>query len=179
MLKHFPVTREVSRVFSLVIFIVYTWSIFRYLYQLPSWFLAHNIKEIAIYTAYICATSLIESVLIFLFIFVIGAIFPKRYYWGKFTTVGCLTAIVIASWGLVLQSQKPNLLDYDISNILEILVFFLLSILSAIILGNILHVKAQKFVKIIKDFTERSIIFIWLYPPIGFISLVYVIFRIV
>ena len=164
-------------VFSLILFIVFSWAIFRMLFQIPSWLYSHTKTGILFLAAYVFAFSLIESLLLLGFLLLLCFILPQRLFRGRFISQGGLLVLTCTAWALLLQYQRES---FGQSYVLELsgwLLLFLLSLLAILFASSYLFQRFNRMQTALETIADRMIVFAWLYVPVGILSSAIVILR--
>jgi len=172
-----PSRQQVFPVFSVILFIVFSWTLIREFFQVPSWMKYLNLGDILVITAYVLAFALFESLLVLGFIYLLALIFPVKIFRDKFIAQGC-TLLLVAGVGAVLLQENIDLVYH-----LEVreLIFYPLVIL----LGLVILVYALAFIfdrlnaipHLITIIADRMTVFAYVYVPLGLIALVVIILR--
>lgn len=170
-----PLWQETMYVFGGVVFIVYSWAIQGFLYQLSSLILYHQILDIISVLFYLMAFALLESLLVMGGLVLIGFILPRKWFSEGFAYKGFLTTLVAGIAMIELQSYLYSLNYYmPPMNVIYLGLGIALLTLIALIL---LFQKVPRLRKILLALEERLQIFIYLYVPLGIAGLLVVLFR--
>ena len=172
-----PSRQQVFPVFSVILFIVFSWTLIREFFQVPSWMKYQSLGDILVITAYILAFALVESLLVLGFLYLLSLVFPVKIFRDKFIAQGC-TLVLAAGVGAVLLQENIDLV-YHLK--VKELIFYPLVIL----LGLVILVYALAFVfdrlsaipHLITTIADSMTVFAYLYVPLGLIALVVVIVR--
>jgi hypothetical protein len=170
-----PYWQDTIYVFSGVIFIIYSWSVRGFLYQLPSLILYHRILDIISVLFYLMAFALLESLVVMSGLILLGFILPRKWFVEGFAYKGFLTAFVAGISMISLQGYLYSL-NYETPsmNIVYLGLFVTLVALVGLIL---LFQKLSKLQKILLIVEEQLQIFIYLYIPLGIAGLMVIFFR--
>ena len=173
----FPNSQESLPVFSLILFIVFSFTTFRMLFQIPSWLNSHSTTDIFFLASYVFAVALIECLLLFGFILLINFILPGKFFRAHFVAQGSLVITICTIWALILKFITPG---YEFANLQEPLgwlLIFMLSLLIILLAGSFLLRRYQQIEDLVDSLADRMVIFAWIYAPIGLISLCIVLIR--
>jgi hypothetical protein len=176
-LSKIPTRQELLPVFSLILFIVYSWTIYRMLFQIPSWLYSHSKTGIFFLVAYVFAVALIESLFLFGFILLVNLILPRRLFRDQFIAQGSLMVIACTIWALILKFQNAS---SGLRNLLEVsawILVFILSLLIIAVVSSFLMQRYQRGKSVLESIADRMIIFAWIYVPVGLVSLAIVLVR--
>lgn len=175
--SRFPSRQEILPVFSLILFIVFSWAIFRMLFQIPSWLYSHTKTGILFLAAYVFAFSLIESLFLLGFLLVLCFILPQRLFRERFIAQGGLMVLACTAWALLLQYQRES---FGQSYVLELsgwLLLFLLSLIVILVVSLYIFQRFDRVQSALEVIADRMIVFAWLYIPVGLVSSAIVIVR--
>ena len=176
-LAKFPSLQEITPVFSLILFIVFTWTIFRMLFQIPSWLYSHSKSGIFSLAAYVFSFALVESILMLVFILIVCLLLPRYLFKDRFIAQGSLVVVACSVWALVVQFQRESLVKRDLFELMAWVMLFILSLLLITFISYILLQRFQKAQVVIEKIVDRMIVFAWIYVPVGLVSIVIVIVR--
>jgi len=161
----------------LILFFVYSWTIYRMLFQIPSWLYSHSKTGIFFLVAYVFAVALIESLFLFGFILLVNLILPRRLFRDQFIAQGSLMVIACTIWALILKFQNAS---SGLRNLLEVsawILVFILSLLIIAVVSSFLMQRYQRVKSVLEAIADRMIIFAWIYVPVGLVSLAIVLVR--
>lgn len=173
--SHIPHWQDTVYVFGGVIFIIYSWSVRGFLYQLPSLILYHQMLDIISILFYLMAFALLESLLVMGGLILLGFILPRKWFVEGFAYKGFLTILVTGISMIVLQNYLYSL-NYEIPSI-NIVYLGLAVTFIALIMLILLFQKVSNLQKILLIVEERLQIFIYLYVPLGIAGILVVFFR--
>lgn len=173
--ERLPHRREILYVFGGVVFLIYSWAIRGFLYQLSSLRLYHTVGDIFGVFSYLMAFALLESLVIMGLLILIGLILPGKWFREGFAYKGFITTIV-AGMAMVILHYYLFLLNYALPSMNRIYLGAAISIilLVAFILLFQSMPKLQTYLLLIQ---ERLQIFIYFYIPLGFLGLAVVLLR--
>ena len=170
--RRLPNLHQVTSVYGVIVLFVYGWSIYWFLWQLPSWMHFRSPKEILITFAYVVAANFFESAITLFAVTLLCFILPQKWFRDQFTSKGVVLVVVFfASIPKYLQALDeyqaipPGMLKFVLAGLVGlVLVFYLV--------GQI-----GFFRKLIEDVADRTIIFLYVIFPISLISLLVVLIR--
>jgi len=172
-----PSRQQVFPVFSVIVFVVFSWTLIREFFQVPSWMKYMNLGDILVITAYVLAFALFESLLILGFLSLLSLIFPVKIFRDNFITQAC-TLVLAASIGAVVLQENIDLVYH--LKIRELIFYPLVMLLGVVILVFVLAFvfdRLSAITRLITTIADRMTIFSFLYVPLGLIALVVVIIR--
>ncbi len=172
-----PGWQEILPVFSLVLFVVFSWTILRMMFQIPSWLMSHTKYGLFSLSVYVFAFALFESLLLTGFVVLICLLFPSAYFKEHFVSQGSLVVLTCTAWAIAAQFMREAIRTSSSMAIILLILVFLLSILAVTLLSKWVLGKLSRVNASIVSLVERTTIFAWIYIPIGLFSVVVVFFR--
>ena len=162
--KRLPARTELRLVFGVIVFLVFSWSIWKFLYDLPSHLLNTNWVDIVLLFLTLAATALIESLVITLGILVLSLLLPVKWFRDGFLYKSFVTLVLLI--GLMVWIRRIFVHDdyFPSIDILYIggIIFFVTWTLLLILFHYVESL--QRIVLFIEDRIE---VFLWLYVPLG------------
>jgi hypothetical protein len=173
--ERLPQRVEILYVFGGVVFLIYSWSIRGFLYQLSSLRLYHTLGEIFGVFAYLMAFALLESLVLMGGLIAIGFILPAKWFREGFTYKGFITTLV-AGIAMIKLHYYLFSLDYAMPpmNVIYLGTAIALGILIALIWIFQNFPQLQRFLLALQ---ERLQVFVYLYIPLGILGLTVVVLR--
>jgi hypothetical protein len=172
-----PPWQEILPVASSILFIVYTFTIYRMLFQIPSWLYSHTKPDIFFLAVYVFAAAFIESLLVCAFIVALNLITPRWIFRDQFIAQGSLMVIACAIWALILKYQLDISGLRGLRAVLMLVTLFTLSLLIILIVFYFLMKRFPPVKSLLEALADRMIIFAWIYAPVGLVSMVIVLVR--
>jgi hypothetical protein len=179
--KRLPVRADIIKVFNIVLFVVFSWSIRGFLFEIPAFLLYLGLPDISQILFYMLAFALLESVLVTGGLVFVSMILPSNWFKSGFAYKGFLI-IVAATIGLILFQGYykigffQNLMRNDYSDFKPILAGLMIGILVLSILFWLFHIRPhlQKYLSVL---IEQFSVFGYIYLPLGVIGFLVVIMR--
>lgn len=164
-----PNKTEIWFVFSTITFSVFSWSIWKFIYQIPSDLLNTRWGDIVWNLQALMAAALLESILVSLGMVFLSFILPVKWFRDGFRYKGFVTLLIMI--GVVTWSRKVFVYD-DYFPAIDILykggIIFFTTWVALLITIHIVK-PIQKIVAFIE---KRVEVFSYLYIPLGFIGLI-------
>lgn len=175
--RKLPARREALLVFSLAVFLVYSWTIFRLFYELPSWLFYLGIGKILVLVAYALSFALLESALLFAFACLYSLLLPVRVFRAQFIAQGSLLVGLVSlaavtaqrNLGKIPQLQSWEVIVYPLAAVLMLIPILLLS--------TWVFERLNPLPLLLQSLAERISVFSYLYLPLGLLSLALVVIR--
>jgi hypothetical protein len=179
--KRLPSRDEIIPVYATILFPIYSWTIYRLLWNLPSWQKElFSIWDILALGAYGLAFALVESLTVLGFILLLSIALPAKYLRDKFVAQGSAVLWVFFILAIIAQYAIASIVflswsikEYVISSTLILGV----SILLLTIAPHFLICRFEKLERFFTSLADRMTIFLFIYLPLGILSLIVVILR--
>jgi hypothetical protein len=171
-----PDSRNMTGLYAVIVCLVYSWTLFTSFYKLPAWMFYLNLGEIASIYAYAFLFDLAESILLLLvvlfFEFTLFLYFKNR---EEFQTRAVIMAFaLLCSMAIRLALFK----DYEqMDGFVNGEAAWWASAVAISMLCGVLVSKSPLLRRIVGGFTERAVIFLYIYLPLSLLSVVVVIWR--
>jgi hypothetical protein len=165
--KRFPDKTELRLVFGVIVFLVFSWAIWKFLYDLPAQLLSTYWTDIILHFLTLMATALIESVITAIGILFLSLLLPVKWFRDGFLYKSFVTLILLT--GLIMWIRRVFVHDdyFPPINVLYIggIIFFIGWVFLLVLFHYVKPL--QRFVHFIEDQIE---VFLWLYIPLGIIG---------
>lgn len=170
--KKIPSLEKISPVYAVAVVVVYSWSILRFFWKLPSWLNYSSIGEIAVIFAYMMVVNLIESIVVCLGPILLSVVLPQKWFYDRFITKGTL----LVSLGLGYLIYFSNHLNYQTPFPLDLVYLTPIIIVTVFIL--VFLIDWIGFLDtILKELSNRLTVFLYISIPISLLSLLTVLIR--
>jgi hypothetical protein len=163
--NRFPSRQESFVVLAVVIAISHSWSIWEFLRVFPALSLYLNVWKILYVFAYTQAFALIESIIIGLFLILLGAILPARLFRDKFVAQSSIMVLVSALWAIAtLWSTSPYWA-------IELLLIRLTLYVALIGLACMLVHRLERLERALESMADRLTVLSFIYVPLGVLGI--------
>jgi hypothetical protein len=170
--SRFPSQKQLALVYVVIAVVLYSWSIIRFFWRLPSFIMFATVDEIAIMYDYLIIVNFLESLTLLLIPILISIVLPAHWFFDRFVTKSTLL-LAMGLWYLSyianhISAGRP--FPYDLIRIapfVVLLIFVLMYVLDQI---SFLR-------KIIIEITERLTVFLYIIIPITAICFLVILFR--
>lgn len=172
--NRFPEPSEIFLALGMALFLIHSWSLRMFFFRVPSFLLYMGLDQIGAVLAYMMAFALLESLLVTIILIVIAAILPSNWLKIGFGYKTFIILLVSAVGSYYIQkeigSAYPGIKRVLIwaGEIAFPMVFLLL------LAGYI-----KPFKKVCQFIVEQISVMVYIYLPIGLLSLVIVAFRLI
>jgi hypothetical protein len=172
--KRFPVTGDARAVFGVAVLACYSWLLRGFFEKLPSFMLYFRVGDLLAIFAYMMTVALLESLLVTGFLAAAAAVLPQAWLKNGFSYKGFILVAVGAL--AMLRFQK------GLTNQFPALEYFYINLGIPLLLAIGLMLVVCRFPRlqsILLDLLDRISILSYIYVPVGIISLLVVIVRLV
>ncbi len=172
LIKRIPKLEQIAPVYAVMVVMIYSWSLSRFFWRLPSWLYFSSVGEITVIFAYMMVVNLIESILVLLVPILMSIVLPQKWFYDRFVTRGT----ILVSLGLGYLMYFDNHLQYQVPFPLD-LVYWTPAIAAAILALAFLIDRLGFLDRVLNELTNRFIVFLYISIPLSLISLLIVLFR--
>ena len=164
-LNKIPRWEKIIPVYSIVVVMIYTWSLLHFFWRLPSWLNFSTLGQVAIFFSYMVTVNFFESVLVLLALILFGLILPANWFMDAFVTKGSLLALLGLGGMMVFNQYLRN----D-------LIFFAILIVCVVPVAFALD-RVAFIRKILEEIAGRMTVFLYLWMPISAIAVLTMLVR--
>ena len=174
-----PTRQEILPVFSVIIFFVFTWTLYVMFYYLPSWLGDMYTRDILILSTYVFAFALFESLIVLGGTVLLALLLPARFFKDKFVAQGCFLVILVSLAAYLIHPKLVDALPLRLLHLVQIPIIALAGTIILMVLLSFLFDRLPGLTRIVNTFTEGMTIFAYIYLPLGLLSLFVVLLRII
>ncbi len=98
-----PSRQEALTVFSVILFIVFSWALYRTFWWVPSWLEYLSIWGILIIIAYVVAFALVESLVILALLTLLSLLLPRKIFKDQFVVQGSVLSLLLGLGAFLIQ----------------------------------------------------------------------------
>ena len=171
--KKIPPLHEILALYATIVFLIYGWASITFFWKVPSWLYFLSLGEIAAILSYTFASSLLECTIILLIFLFASLVLPTKWLYNKFAVRGSLIVYSLTFWVVLftLDSliQLPTTSD---------VITFGVGVLVTSVLAVLLAERFSFVHGLITTVSNRLIIFLYLWLPLGLLGILVIIFRI-
>jgi hypothetical protein len=157
---------------SIAVFVCFSWSILGFFNKLSSFLLYFTLADIAAIFAYMMAFALLESVTATGILVLLSALLPSGWLRNGFAYKGLVILVIATIDALVLQKSLGDVYP----STLTLLLLSTVPLLLIVVLIGLLH-SMPRVQDLLLTVQDRFLILLFVYLPIGIISLIAVTFR--
>jgi hypothetical protein len=173
----FPDISSLLRVYAVIVFLVYSWTLFTSFYKLPSWMFYLTLGQILSVYAYAFSVDLLESILaltgvLFLELTLFLALRNHKEEFQSRSILVAMSVLISSMVRLILFQTYQDIAAYLSGELIWWMATLLLGIPVAV------FVPKSKWIRnILEGVAERTSVFLYIYLPLSFISLIIVMVR--
>jgi hypothetical protein len=171
--NRFPSREDSLYVFAVCALPVFAWAIFSYLYAFPEFVLRMSIWDLVGTASYTLAYALLESLVITVPLILMAAILPARFFKHHFVAFSSVIVIVSSIWIMYANYHLIDFSDWDLSEILRVLLIYLLSL--AIPIALIL--RYNRIEQIVQAIVQRVAVLVYIYAGLACIGFIIILAR--
>jgi hypothetical protein len=172
-----PARSEALSVYSIFVFFVFSWTLYRAFWNVPSWLEYLNIWSVLLIIAYVLAFALFESVALLALLVFYSLFFPRKVFKAQYALVGSSLAALICIGAFLLQRKINLVYRLELWQLLAYSLVGLLLSLLLVVLLTFLFDRFPRLSRLVSAGIERMVIFVYIYVPLGFLSLLVVLVR--
>jgi len=170
--NRFPHRSEMLTVLGVVVFVCHSWSVLGFLNKLSAFILYFRVAEIAEIFAFMMAFAFLESLLVAGVLALLSAIMPSKWLREGFAYKGLIFMVIATIAAIIFQKNLEEVLPP-----LQVLTLYWVTplVLTAIIIGVVQRMPRAR--SILLNLADRFSIMLFVYVPIGLLSLMVVALR--
>jgi hypothetical protein len=168
----FPHRSDVIAVLSIAVFVCFSWSIIGFFNKLSSFLLYFKPAEIAAIFAYMMAFALLESLVSTGLLVLLSALLPSSWLRDGFAYKGFVILVIATADALALQKSLGDVFPPTRTLLLLSIVPLVLIVILLVALRS-----TPRLQSLLLNVQDRFLILLFVYLPIGIISLIAVTFR--
>jgi hypothetical protein len=172
-----PDRRQFIPVLSTVVFIVFTWTIYHALYQIPGWLYYITLPGILSLLAYILGFALFESLMVTALLAAYCFVLPSRWFKDNFAAQGIILSVLLALTAILLRTSFDKIQRLENWQLAAIPLAIVLGIAPLAYLLSRLLAHFPKLTHGLELIANRITIFSYLYIPLGIIGWLVVFVR--
>jgi hypothetical protein len=172
-----PSRAEALSVLSIFVFFIFSWTLYRSAWYVPSWLEYLNIWSIAIIIAYVLAFALLESLCMLALVVFFSLFFPHKIFKENYALQGSSLAALVCIGAFLIQRKINLVYRLELWQLVAYpLVGLLLSFLFVLLLAFLLD-RFPWLSRLVTALVDRMVIFVYIYVPLGALGLLVVLAR--
>ena len=175
-LGRLPDSKSILGVYAIIVTLVYSWTLFTSFYKLPSWMFYLTISQILSIYAYAFSIDLAESILVLAGVLILEfTLFLALKNKEEFQARSILAVLVVLISSMLRLALFQTYEDIDAFLSGE-LIWWAITLPLGLLLA-VIAPKNKRVRNILEGIAERATVFLYIYLPLSFISLIVVIAR--
>lgn len=172
-----PSRQEALAVFSVIVFIVFSWALYRTFWWIPSWLEYLSLWGVLTIIAYVLAFALFESLTVMGLMVLLSLLFPRKIFKDQFIVQGSVLSAALGLGAFLLQRNVGVIYKMELEQIFLYPALILVGIVFMVYFLSLLFRKIPALTRLTLAVAERMTIFTYLYVPMGLIGTAVVIAR--
>lgn len=175
--NYFPTSQELWPVLSTVVVIVFSWTIYRLLYQMPGWLFYLTIPDILSLIAYTLGFALLESLVLTGLVAACNLFWPVAWIKKHYRAIGLVQVLLITCLAYCLRINFDRFQKLSDWQLIALPLALLLSTIFSAPLQSRLFDRFPKLADWLKTLGDRLTIFSYIYIPLGGVGWLVVLLR--
>jgi len=172
-----PSREQILPVFAVTVFIVFTWTLYRMFWYIPSWLGDFDMLGVLSISAYVLVFAFLESAVIFGILLLIVILLPSKYFKDTFIPTGCTLMTIIGFSAFLLQRKMKIIYKLEFWQLILYPILLLASIFVLIFILSWFYQRFEFLARIVNAIAERMTVFLYIYIPLSVLSFVYLLLR--
>jgi len=160
-----------------ILFIVYSWTLYRTFWWVPSWLEYLSVWGVLVIIAYALAFALLESLALMGVISVLSLVLPRRIFKDQFILQGSTLSLALGVGAFLIQRNVGVIYRLELEQTLLYPALILVGVVLLAFIFSFLFRKIGLLSRLALMAAERMTIFVYLYVPLGLIGLLVVVVR--
>ena len=172
LVRRFPSLKQLTPVYSVAVVIIYTWSIMRFFWRLPSLLNYSTAGEIGVIFSYLMSVNLFESITVAFMPVLLSLILPQKWFFDRFITKGVLLVSLGLGYMMYVASHINTDEPFPYTLFRWAPFVFLLVFVLVFPLDRITFLT-----KILEELSDRFEVFLFISLPVSAVSFLVVLVR--
>lgn len=173
-LNRLPKREQIIPVYAVTVMMIYGWTLYRYIWEIPSWLYFLPLTDIVRIYAYALSVNFIESLVVLMLLLVICIILPMNWFYESFVARGSTLVILLLGYLMYFSNSFKSISgDFDPRTLINWTPAILIVIAMLVFASGRISVLSR----IVGDFSSRAVIFLYILIPASVFSLLYVVIR--
>ena len=169
-----PEFEQILQVYSVIVLMIYGWTIYWYIWKIPSWIYYLPIGNILSIYTYAASVNFLESLLIIFGLVAVAVILPFTWLKESFAAVGSAFIIPSLAYIMYVSGKFEAVSDnYYPRELLHLAPYILITAL----MFAFITAKWNVHSRILSEISSRTVIFVYISIPVSVLSIVYVLVK--
>ena len=173
----FPSCAEMLPVFSVLVFLSFSWALYRFFWYLPSWLEYLSIGGVLVIAAYTLGFALVDASFAFGLVLAYGLLLPWKVFRERFVAQGSALALALGAGAVLVQRQGRLIYRWEAWQVFAYAGAALAGLLAVALLSGWVCRRLPFVQRLAESFAERMTVFAYLYLPLGALGLLVAIGR--
>ena len=170
--NHMPEFQQILAVYGVVTLVVYGWTIYWYLWKLPSWLYFMSLSEILTVLAYAMVVNFLESLIVIAVPLVLSLLLPVSWFRDKFVARGTILLVILLVFLMQYVTLITTLIGIPPGIGTNVLFAVIATIAVVFLVGRVAFLR-----KVVEEIAFRAVIFVYIFVPLTAVSFLVVIVR--
>jgi len=168
----FPGWQAVTSVYAVAVLLVYGWTAYWIVWELPSWIYYLTLPEILLVISYTMVVNLLESLAVMVGVLLVSFVVPRSWFADRFSAAGSLLSIVVGLVLMYYSGPVQSAESFAYAPLIQMGLLFLAGLGLAILLA-----RWRPLADFLDLLADRARIFLYLSLPFSALALLVVIIR--
>ena len=170
--RKIPPRKKIISVFAVITFIIYGWTLYWFLHELPAWLNYLQLSEILNLYSYNLAVNFLESSAFLFFVIFLCLILPRKWLYTEFVYRGVALSLSIIIYLITMIARRSQILVFSTNMIKWSPVILFAAYATIIIFEKLPFVK-----KLVEGFADRATIFLYVNIPASILAIATIAIR--
>ncbi|HKJ39434.1 MAG TPA: hypothetical protein VJ972_11710 [Anaerolineales bacterium] len=167
-----PTLNMIVPVYAVISFVVYGWTLYWFVYEIPGLLNYLLLSEILVMYLYTLTVNLLESLIILFLSLALCVLLPKKWFYKGFVFRGTLLSLFVTVYFFGLILRRSQIMVFSTNMVNWFPVFLLIAFLMIGLLEKIPFLK-----KMVESFADRMTVFLYINIPVSVLAVITVLIR--
>lgn len=167
-----PTLNMIVPVYAVISFVVYGWTLYWFVYEIPGLLNYLLLSEILVMYLYTLTVNLLESLIILFLSLALCVLLPKNWFYKGFVFRGTLLSLFVTVYFFGLILRRSQIMVFSTNMVNWFPVFLLIAFLMIGLLEKIPFLK-----KMVESFADRMTVFLYINIPVSVLAVITVLIR--
>jgi len=167
-----PSLHEIAPVYAVTTTIVYGWTAYWSLNELPAWLNYLRLSEIINLFYYFLMVNFLESIFVSLFIVMTCVLLPPNWLLSEFVYRGTALSVFITSYLAAMIVRRSQIMVFSANMVRWFPLVFTIAFIAILLAGRISVLKYW-----VEELADRATVFLYFTIPISIMAIVIILFR--
>ena len=168
-----PSWDKVASVYAVITLVVYGWTFYWFLHELPAWLQYLQVTEIAVLYLYTLLVNFLESLLLLFCLLLLCVLLPRNWFHAGFVFRGVSMSLFVLAYVIAMIVRRSQILVFSTNMALWFPVFFILVFVFVFLVERITFAK-----KLIVSFADNATVFLFITIPMSMLAFLVIAFRV-